>query len=151
MHRRSVSGSSVFLAGAPIIYRCKFQYCVALSTTESELYAASNMGKYIKYIRSVLEHLGHLIPDSTQLFDDNAGTITISNNEKPTKRVRHVDICYFSIQEWIQNGDLLLHAISSSDNPADILTKSLGPQLFARHNATLLGKRRPWYLKNEYS
>ena len=99
LYRHSLLGLSVFLAGAPIIYCCKFQHCVALSTTESELYAASDTGKYIKYIRSVLKNLGYLIPDSTPLFDENSRIIAISNNEKPTKRVRHVDIRYFSILE----------------------------------------------------
>ena len=48
--RRSISGSAVFLSGGPVVYKCKFQHCVSLSSTESELYAASDTGKHICYI-----------------------------------------------------------------------------------------------------
>lgn len=143
MNRRSVSGSAIFLAGAPILYKTKFQHCVALSSTESELYAASETGKLVKYIRTVLKFLGHYITTSTPQYVDNAATIAIGNTDRTTKRVRHVDIRYFSMLEWIQRGDLSLYFISTSDNPADCLTKSLGNQLHYRHYATILGKRKP--------
>ena len=81
----------------------------------------------------------------TPIFEDNAATIAISNNERATKRVRHVDMRYFAILEWVKRGDILLQHIPTSDNPADDLTKPLNNQLHCRHTDTLLGKRKPSY------
>lgn len=145
--RRSVSGSAVFLAGGPIIYRCKFQHCVALSSTESELYAASETAKLVRYVRSIMKFLGYKLDEPTSIFEDNAAMVAIGNSDKPTKRLRHVDIRHFSIVEWIQQGYISLLPISTHDNPADSLTKNLGPQLQSRYCSTMLGKRRPPYLQ----
>ena len=142
---RSVSGIAVYLAGGPVMYRCKFQQCVALSSTESELYAASEAGKAILYIRSVLNHLGMSNTSPTPLYVDNNATICISNTTKPTKRLRHVNLREFAIIEWVQRGDMSLKSISTSDNPTDSLTKSLRPQLHHRHSESLLGMRKPSY------
>jgi len=143
--RKSVSGSAVFLAGAPITYKCRLQQTVALSSTESELYAACEAAKYSKYIRSVLTYLGFPLTNPTPIYEDNAATIAVSNNERATKRLRHVDLRHFAILHWVQNGDITLKHISTSDNPADNLTKPLGDILHSRHSDTLLGKRPPHY------
>ena len=145
--RKSITGISIFLAGGPVIYRCKLQKCVALSSTESELYAASEAGKSILYLRSVLKHLGLEQTIPTPLYVDNKATVEISNKNKATRRLRHVDLRHFAILEWVQHGDLTLHSISTDDNPSDCHTKSLRAQLHQRHSATLLGMRKPPYCR----
>ena len=145
--RRSISGISVFLAGGPIIFKCKVQQSIALISTEAELYAASETGKAIKYLRSVLKSLGHAMEKPTKLFVDNEATIAITGNNKATRRLRHVELRHFAIMEWIQLKDLSLHYISTQENPSDNLTKSLRPQLHNRHSATQLGMRRPHYCR----
>jgi len=148
--RKSVSGSAVFLAGAPISYKCRLQQTIALSSTESELYAACDAAKYTKYIRSVLTYLGFPLLNPTPIYEDNAATIAVSNNERATKRLRHVDLRHFAILNWVQNGDITLKYISTSDNPADNLTKPLGEVLHSRHSDTLLGKRPPHYCNKSW-
>ena len=146
MHtRRSVSGSAIFLAGAPITYKCKLQHTVALSSAESELYAACEAAKNTKYIRSVMQHLGFKLTSPTPIHEDNAATIAVSNNQRATKRLRHVDLRHFALLEWVKNGDIILKPIPTADNPADELTKPLGNNLHCRHSDTLLGKRPPSY------
>jgi len=78
--RRSVSGSAIFLAGAPITYKCKLKHTVTLSSTESELYAACEATKNIKYIRSMMQYLGFELTTPTLIHEDNAATIAVSNN-----------------------------------------------------------------------
>ena len=106
-----MTGSSVFLAEGPIVYKTKLQHCVALSSTESELYAASETAKNIRYIRTVMKHLGYPLDTLTPLFEDNAAVIAIRNSDKPTKRLRHVEIRYFSMIYWIQQGNRSLNII----------------------------------------
>ena len=48
--RHSISDSDIFLAGTPIIYKCTLQRSIALSSVESELYAACDAAKSTKYI-----------------------------------------------------------------------------------------------------
>ena len=81
--------------------------------------------------------------------------VVIRNSNKTTKQLRHVDIRFFSLLEWVQRGDMFLFQISTSDNPYDSLTKVLGLQLHHRHNATMLGKYKPsfcafWHLLNTF-
>ena len=57
-HRRSVSGIVLRLAGGTIFYKTKCQETVSLSSTEAEFIAASEAGKYILYIRTILKEIG---------------------------------------------------------------------------------------------
>lgn len=143
--RRSVSGIAVFLAGAPIAYKCKLQHAIALSSTESELYAARDTAKSARCMRSVLSHLQYTIDEPAPIFEDNAATIAVSHNERATKRLRHVDLRHFALLDWVQNGDIILRPIKTADNPSEGMTKPLGKQLHFCHSDTLLGKREPNY------
>ena len=144
-HRRSISGISLFFAGAPVVYRSRFQPTISLSSTESEFIAAAEAGKLSLYLRSLLDQLGLEQVSATKLFEDNAAAIAMANAQRPTRRTRHVDIKHFALLDWVETDQLILSAISTHDNPADGMTKALGPQLFVRHAATLLGKRKPSY------
>ena len=143
--RRSLTGIGLFLAGAPIAYRARYQPTIALSSTESEFVAASDAGKMTLYLRSVLTQLGLQPSDATPLYEDNAAAIAMANAQRPTRRTRHLDIRYFALMDWIERDELILTSISTHDNPADGLTKALQPVLFNRHVTSLLGKRKPQY------
>ena len=145
-HRKSISGSTIFMAGAPIMYKTKMQQTVALSSTDAEFVAASETGKIILYIRSILDELGLHIADATPLYIDNAGARQMGNANKPTRRTRHLDIRYFALTEWTEKDLIVLKPILSSNNNSDAMTKALGRQLFTRHKSTILGHRKPIYL-----
>ena len=121
----SVSRIAIFLAGVPITYKCKLQNTVTLSSTESELYAACEAAKNIKYIRSIINHLGLTPSSPTPIYKDNAATIAVFNNQRATKYLCHIDLCHFAILELVKNGDVVLKPITTSDNPVDELTKLL--------------------------
>ena len=67
----------------------------------------------------------------------------MSQSQKPTKDTMHVDMRYFAVLDWVEQDLLCIKKISTHNNSADVLTKSLGCTLFYRHVETLLGKRRP--------
>ena len=92
---------------------------------------------------SVMQHLVFPIKSPTPTCEDNASTIAAANNERLPKRLRHVDLRHCAMLEWVQKGDIILKPISTSDNPADNLTKYLGNILHSRHSGALLGKRPP--------
>jgi len=50
----------------------------------------------------------------------------IVDAQVPTKRIRHIDIKFFAIQDWKENGDIEFIHITGVINPADDLTGPLG-------------------------
>ena len=90
-------------------------------------------------------HLSFNLSAPTNIYEDNASTIYVSNNERATKRLRHVDLRYFAILDWVKNGDIALKSTHTSDNHSDELTKPLGKILRFRHSDTSLGKLPPSY------
>lgn len=73
----------------------------------------------------MLQYLGYKHFKPTAVHEDNAAAIAVTDNERVTKRVRHVDMQYFAILEWVQRGDIVLKHIKTTDNPADGLTNPL--------------------------
>ena len=86
-HRRSVSGIVLLLAGGTIFYKTKCQETVSLSSTEAEFIVASEAGKYILYIRTILKEIGIPQTMATILYhEDNQGALLMANAQQPTKR-----------------------------------------------------------------
>ena len=65
------------------------------------------------------------------------------NASRPTERARHIDIQHFAIQEWRQQGDILMRHLPGIINPSDQLTKNLGWILHSRHARRSMGHSGP--------
>ena len=85
-HRRSISGMCLCFAGAPVIYRSRFQTTISQSSTEAEFIAAAEAGKLALYLRSLLHDLRIPQEDATRLYEDNAAAIAMANSSRPTRR-----------------------------------------------------------------
>jgi hypothetical protein len=138
-NRRSTTGYGFILSNAVIAYRSKTQSVSATSSTEAEFIAAVLADKVARYLRSVLIDLNFPPTGPTLIYEDNSSAIQIINARQPTDRSRHIDIQYFAIQDWKDNGDILLAHIRGVINPANDLTKPLGWVLHARHSRRLMG------------
>ena len=55
-------------------------------------------------------------------------------------RVKHMTIRYHFIRQLVEDKELSVSHIPSSDNVADIFTKPLGAVLFRRHRSKLLAE-----------
>ena len=150
-HRRSVTGIILRIAGGTIFYKSKFQDTVALSSTEAEFTAAAEAGKYILYVRSILEQLGIPQNEATTLYEDNQGALLMANAQQPTKRTRHMDIKTFVLQHWVEQDLIRLKRINTTDNYSDVMTKATGRTLFYRHMNYILGKVIPAYCRTNLS
>ena len=58
-----------------------------------------------------------------KLFVDNQGAIKLAKNPIFHQRSKHIDIRYHFIRGEIQNGDVNLIYVPSSENKADMFTK----------------------------
>ena len=137
--RRSITGGGVRLAGGTVGYKTKLQPTIAQSSTEAEFMGASDFGKFILFIRSVMWDLGIPQDAATVLYEDNDACEAMANAQKPTTRTRHMDIKYNVLCEWVERDLIKLKRVDTSVNMADIFTKQLGPTLFNRHIDYLLG------------
>ena len=83
--------------------------------------------KIARYLRSMLTELEFPQLKPTRIYKDNASTINIVNARVPTERTRHIDIRFFAIQGWKEQGDVIsyLHHIPGIINPSDDLTRPL--------------------------
>ena len=79
------------------------------------------------WIKQQLEDFGLKI-NKVPLLCDNTSEINLTKNQVQHSRTKHIEIdCYF-IREKIQEGLVQTSHISTSEQLADILTKSLGIQ-----------------------
>ena len=145
--RKSITGITMMFGGATVYYKTRYQATVAQSSTESEFMSACDAGKISLYLRSILDELHINQENATLLYEDNKGALLMANAQMPTRRTRHMEIKYFSLQDWIEEDLILLHTVESSKNIADTFTKQLGRNLFHKHNDTVMGRRFPTYYK----
>ena len=146
-HRKSITGIVIMLAGAAILCKSRFQDTIALSSTEAEFIAAVEAGKYILYLRSILNDIGIPQNDATILYEDNQGSLLMASAQQPTKRTRHIDIKNFVLQDWCETDIIAMKRINTKDNCSDTLTKATPRTLFYRHMEYILGKIIPEYVK----
>jgi hypothetical protein len=107
---------------------------------------ASDFGKILLYVRSVLWDLGIPQHAASVLYEDNDACTAMAMAQKPTPRTRHMDIKFQVICEWVQRDLLHLKRIDTTINLADLFTKQLGPTLFYRHLDYIHGHVPPHYV-----
>ena len=80
----------------------------------------------IAYYRQLLDDLGHKQNEPTPTYCDNAGAVRNANY--PTnRRTKHMNLRYAITRDYVNNGTAGLADVPTQRNPADQLTKALGP------------------------
>jgi hypothetical protein len=136
--RRSTMGVVTMMAGGPTFWMSKRQDVVALSTTEAEYIALGKGAQQARWTHNFLTEIGHPEPLPSKLLADNKGAIAISENPRFHSRVKHIDIRFHYLRDVVEKGAVKVEFVASEDNPADLLTKSLGP-LLHRRQVKLIG------------
>lgn len=124
-NRRSTSGGLISVFGSYVYWNAKQQKCVTLSSTESELYALSELMCEIIWTRSWLTQVfGDTIKESLLLVD-NQSAIQLADHDSVHQRSKHIDLRYFWIREHVHSKVVQLKWIPTEHQLADILTKAL--------------------------
>ena len=97
------------------------------SSTESEFIAAVPAAKVTQYLQCVLKQLGEKQTELTDIYINNLSVLKIINdNCSPIEYTCHMDLRFFSIQDWREAGDIIMKYIPGVLNSSDDMTKSLG-------------------------
>lgn len=120
------TGAYVFLmAGGPVSWSSKRQETVATSTTAAEYMATSRACQQAVWMASFMREAGLEQELPTIMYNDNTGSIALTQSAKGHKKAKHIQIRYHYIRERVSEGDVKVVHINSDDNLADILTKPL--------------------------
>jgi hypothetical protein len=138
--RRSTTGWLIQLCGGWIDWSCKKQETVALSSCEAEYVAASSATAGVTWTVQLLSEIGFLdwISGGDQLsaipvlFSDNRSAIAMANTDSLHSRSKHIDIKHHFIREQVDRKFIAIQWISTHEQIADILTKTLAPRLFVK-------------------
>ena len=121
---------------------------MALSSSEAEYMATSQANCEAIWLRKMLVGLFGQELRPTVIFFDNRSCINLTKNPIFHNQSKHIEIRYHFIRDCVQQGAVKLEYISTDEQVADILTKSLprGKHVYFRDKMgvvgnTFLGKR----------
>ena len=127
---KSVSGYVYILSGSPISWMSKQQREVALSSMESEYYAAGYAIQEAIWVDSLLEEMKMRIDKPMVIQDDNNSAILFSDHPTDHGKTKHIKRRYHFVREAVANKEVELVKISTDDNLADLFTKPLNVKRF---------------------
>lgn len=125
--RKSTTGIVTSVNGAPVNWLSKKQPIVADSTTVAEYIAITEAVKDVIWTRCLLSELGLGQRESTPIHVDNTAARQLAADPKFHSRTKHIDVKFHFIREHVTNKEVQLLSVSTHQQRADCLTKSLGP------------------------
>jgi hypothetical protein len=91
---RSHTPYIIMMNGGPISWKSRRQDSVALSTSEAEYMAATEVGKEILYLRVILRDVGYAQTTPTNISEDNLACIAMSTNPVRRKSSRPFPVLF---------------------------------------------------------
>ena len=140
--RRSRTSFLIFYGTRLIQWQSKLTSIIALSSTEAEYIAITEMDKAVRHITTIFNDLG-IEFSATRYYCDAQSAIKLVQRHASTQNTKHIDVRYHYIRDRYQRGAFDLHKIHTSDNPADLLTKLLPRSVRQHHYDVIRGKRWP--------
>jgi hypothetical protein len=122
--RRSLTGYVFTVGGCAVSWRATLQDVPAQSTTEAEYMAISEACKEAVWLKGLFAELCG--DDSCiKLFCDSQSAIYLTKDQMFHERTKHIDIKYHYVRHVVAQDKLQVCKISTHDNPADMMTKSV--------------------------
>ena len=145
---KSRTGYLIMYAGCPVTWASKMQTEVALSTTDAELIAMSEGLRTAIPIMNLIEEMmergigrfNSCTRVHCKVFEDNAGAMTIATMPKIRPRTKYINGKYWHFRDHMDQGKISIHAVSTKDQIADLLTKPLPENEFTKFKDRIMGK-----------
>ena len=127
---KSTSGVLFFLGNCLVSWHSIKQKVVALSSCEAEYIAASTAATQALWLSRLLTELLGRHVEVVELKVDSKSALALAKNPVFHERSKHIRIKYHSFRSCLEDGSIKAEHISTTDQLADILTKSLGKAKF---------------------
>jgi hypothetical protein len=124
-NRRSNTGFVFLMADGAVTWTLRMQKTVARLSTEAEYMVLSEACSEIAWLILLQREISYSPIAPTPLVSDNKGGIFLAINPAHDCQLKHVDIRYHFIQEYVESQCINIVYISTDDMIADILTKTL--------------------------
>ncbi|KAL0286537.1 UNVERIFIED_CONTAM: Retrovirus-related Pol polyprotein from transposon TNT 1-94 [Sesamum radiatum] len=123
----SQSGFVFKLNGGVVAWKSSKQDTTTDSTMEAEYIAPSEAAKEAVWMKNYIQELGVVpsIAEPVVIFCDNHGAIAQAKKPKFHHRSKHILRRYHLLKEMVSRGDCRMDRVSSTENTADPLTKSM--------------------------
>ncbi|KAG8493469.1 hypothetical protein CXB51_010771 [Gossypium anomalum] len=122
--RRSLTGYVFTIGGCAISWKATLQTTVALSATEAEYIVITEACKEAIWLKGLFSELNEDLQIST-VFCDSQSAIFLTKDQMFHGRTKHIDVRYHFVRDIIARGDIVVSKISTHENLADMMTKSL--------------------------
>ena len=106
------------LNGEAISWRSSRQDGVTLSSAEAEFVAASQAGQETVHLRALLRGFNFRQISATEIWEDNASCIMMSEIPANRERIRHVDTRVHYLRELVRDGHVKLLKCAGHQNGA---------------------------------
>jgi hypothetical protein len=117
---------------------------MTLSSSEVEFVADSQAGQEVVYLRALLRGFGYPQVGATEIWEDNASCLMMSENPTNRDRSRHVDVKVHFLRDLVREGHVKLLKCAGTENVSDALTKSFPLPAFEKHREYMIGTRVPF-------
>ena len=121
---RSTTGFCFFLGNSLIFWHSKKQHLVSRSNTEAEYRALADNTSELLALCWLLEDMGFTHSSPTIIHCDNRSAIQIAHNDVFHEHTKHIKIDCHLVRHYLSVSILRLLLVSSSDQTADIFTKT---------------------------
>eukprot|EP00253_Pinus_taeda_P031506 PITA_31506 len=135
--RKSTPGYVFSLGSGAVTWTSKKQQAVALSSTEAEYRGAVKASCEAVWLRRMLADMHAPQTGPTSLFCDNQGVLKLTKNLVFHERTKHVETHCHYIRQLVEDGSVQLRYVPTTEQPADIFTKPLGPDKFVKFRGSI--------------
>jgi hypothetical protein len=126
--RKSTTGTAFFMDKSLISWTSQKQPLIAISSTEAEYIALAEGTKDAVWLRRFAEELGFIQENPTKINVDNTSTIKLAHNPESFRKSKHIDVRFHKTRELVENKEISVEYIPTTEQTADILTKPLQRQ-----------------------
>ncbi|CAI7884664.1 unnamed protein product [Closterium sp. NIES-53] len=124
----AVGGFICCVGGGPTSWESKKQVDQALSSVESEYSALFRAVREIVWQRHLLAELGEDRQGPTPLYCDSQGAISLGKNPVLHGLTKHMRVKWHWTRSMVAAGEVELHYVKTTRQPADMMTKRLVEQ-----------------------
>ena len=122
---RSVSGYVFFIADCTFSWHSKQQSVVATSSAEAEYIALFEATQQILWLNSMYQQFGLTLLDPIEIYCNLQSALAMAKGEHVHKAAKHIDVKIHAVRERVTRKQFAPLWISTLENVADVMTKSL--------------------------